>query len=197
MTVYTTRNLSYLCTVWPHFNNHDITGRTNDADPSTVVDWDTFWVNYESSTGSSSDIGGIDIPDSGEVLIENKNLSSLSDYDKTMFRSRNIGFIFQFFNLIPTLTDFENTLLISELDGEDRLDVLPEFLSGGEQQRGAIARALVVNPQIILADEPMEFIIELFMKNQEHHLSFAYWEGAVQVSGNGISGKGYVELTGY
>ncbi len=118
-------------------------------------------------------IGGIDIPDSGNVYVGNENLSQMSDYNRTLFRRRKLGFIFQFFNLIPTLTVMENTLLIRELDGpvdkeqrdiarqilvevglEERMNAMPDNLSGGEQQRVAIARALAYDPPIILADEP-------------------------------------------
>jgi len=118
-------------------------------------------------------IGGIDTPDSGNVYINGQNLSQMSDYKRTLFRRRQLGFIFQFFNLIPTLTVMENTLLIRELDGhvnkeqreiarqilaevglEERLNAMPDNLSGGEQQRVAIARALAYDPPIILADEP-------------------------------------------
>lgn len=118
-------------------------------------------------------IGGIDQPDSGKILIENNELTGLTDLERTLFRRRHIGFVFQFFNLIPTLTVLENTMLILELEGSvknkqraiagdilrevglgDRLQARPDRLSGGEQQRVAIARALAHDPALILADEP-------------------------------------------
>jgi len=118
-------------------------------------------------------ISGIDLPTRGEVLIDGVSITRLSEHERTMFRRRHIGFIFQFFNLIPTLTVEENLLLPLELAGTvgaaahqlarnllqqvglgDRLDSYPDHLSGGEQQRVAIARALVNRPDLLLADEP-------------------------------------------
>ena len=113
-------------------------------------------------------IGGIDAPTKGDILFNGKNVSALNESELTMHRRRNIGFIFQFFNLIPTLTARENVLLASELvenarDADEVLEIVglrhradhfPSELSGGEQQRVAIARALVKSPPLILADEP-------------------------------------------
>lgn len=118
-------------------------------------------------------IAGIDAPDSGVVRIDGISLQEMSEKDKAAYRRDNIGFVFQFFNLLPTLRVIENVSLPAELakirqdDAEaralellgsvglaDRADDYPDKLSGGEQQRVAIARALIQSPKIILADEP-------------------------------------------
>jgi putative ABC transport system ATP-binding protein len=118
-------------------------------------------------------LSGIDQPDHGEIWVNSQNLSQMAERSRTLFRRKEIGFVFQFFNLLPTLTAGENVTLPLELNGvpyerarnsalkllvqvglEDRWDTYPDRLSGGEQQRVAIARALVHNPSIILADEP-------------------------------------------
>ncbi len=113
-------------------------------------------------------VGGIDTPTKGDILFNGINVSSLNEAELTMHRRQNVGFIFQFFNLIPTLTARENVLLAAELvenprDSDEVLEIVglkhkadhfPSELSGGEQQRVAIARALVKSPPLILADEP-------------------------------------------
>lgn len=116
-------------------------------------------------------MGGLDTPTSGSVVVAGKELAKMNDEQLTIFRRRNIGFIFQNYNLVPILNVYENIVLPVELDGdtvdqkfmdevvtmlglEDKLKSMPNNLSGGQQQRVAIARALVAKPAIVLADEP-------------------------------------------
>ncbi len=118
-------------------------------------------------------LAGLDVPDSGRIVIDGEDLAAMSPRKRTLFRRETIGIVFQFFNLIPTLTVAENLRLPAELAGrmdssvaehahsllsqvglEGRQSDMPDHLSGGEQQRVAIARALVMKPRLVLADEP-------------------------------------------
>ena len=118
-------------------------------------------------------LGGLDRPDAGSLRLSGRELVGLSETELTILRRRRLGFVFQFFNLIPTLTVWENLLLPLQLNGldsaatrhhaqsllaevglADRISAYPDRLSGGEQQRVAIARALVHSPEVVLADEP-------------------------------------------
>ena len=140
-------------------------------------------------------LGGLDTPTSGEVLGSGKKLFQMNEEARTIFRRRNIGFVFQNYNLVPVLNVYENIVLPIELDGtkvdteyvktilhtlglEQKVQAMPNQLSGGQQQRVAIARALAAKPAILLADEPtgnldsktgMDVIALLKMTSQAFH----------------------------
>ena len=116
-------------------------------------------------------LGGLDVPSAGSILVDHTELAKLNSEEATVFRRKQIGFVFQNYNLVPVLSVWENIILPISLDGrrpdrkfimkivqllglEKKLDSLPNQLSGGQQQRVAIARALASKPSIILADEP-------------------------------------------
>lgn len=116
-------------------------------------------------------LGGLDEPTAGGVWIRGNSLKDMTEDERTIFRRRNIGFVFQQYNLIPVINVYENIVLLLRLDGAEidealledivrtlkigeKLENLPEELSGGEQQRVAIARALMVKPAVLLCDEP-------------------------------------------
>lgn len=140
-------------------------------------------------------LGGLDTPTSVEVLVSGKKLFQMNEEARTIFRRRNIGFVFQNYNLVPVLNVYENIVLPIELDGtkvdteyvktilhtlglEQKVQAMPNQLSGGQQQRVAIARALAAKPAILLADEPtgnldsktgMDVIALLKMTSQAFH----------------------------
>ena len=118
-------------------------------------------------------VSGIDLPDSGTVIVGGKDITAMSETERTVFRRANVGFVYQAFNLVPTLSVSDNVRLVLELNGMpraaaddriatlldavglgDRADSFPDVLSGGEQQRVAIARAISNEPPLLLADEP-------------------------------------------
>jgi putative ABC transport system ATP-binding protein len=148
-------------------------------------------------------IGGLDTPTRGRVQVGGTDVGALDDAQLTEYRRASVGFIFQFFNLIPTLTARENVDLVAELVGRagqadsalehvglaDRADHFPAELSGGEQQRVAIARALVKNPRLILADEPtgnLDFETALRVLRTLKDVSRAEGQAALLVTHNSV-----------
>jgi putative ABC transport system ATP-binding protein len=113
-------------------------------------------------------LGGLDVPSSGRIFFEDRDLTEADEDELTQYRRRNVGFVFQFYNLIPSLTARENVALVTDIAHDplepeealalvglgDRLDHFPAQLSGGEQQRVAIARAVAKRPPVLLCDEP-------------------------------------------
>lgn len=151
-------------------------GKVRALDGVSISVEDGEFVSIVGSSGSGKTtllniLGGLDYPTEGEVFVRGENIGKLKKDDLTVFRRRNIGFVFQNYNLVPVLNVYENIILPLQLDGREpdeqflervidtlklreKLDSMPHMLSGGQQQRVAIARALSAKPAVILADEP-------------------------------------------
>jgi len=170
MPIITTRKLT------KQFGTGDVAVEVLRGVDLTIESGEFVAVMGPSGSGKStllSIIGGIEPPTSGQVILDGVDIANLNDDQRTLLRRRKIGFVFQAFNLIPTLSALENVSLPLELDGVDRKTAqsraaealervellhranhIPAKLSGGEQQRVAVARALAIKPTILLADEP-------------------------------------------
>ena len=176
MALGTRNELIILDNLWKHFQEGSKKREVLRGTGAAFGKGEFIAILGKSGSGKSTllnVISGIDEPDQGDIKINGQLLTQLDEYQRTLFRRQKIGFVFQFFNLIPTLTVLENVNLPLELVGaevneaverssamlaevglSDRLNTFPERLSGGEQQRVAIARALVHDPLVVLADEP-------------------------------------------
>jgi len=168
MAILTTHNLK------KHYGTAPNLVRALDGVDVEVKDGEFVAVVGQSGSGKSTllhMLGGLDKPTSGSVTVGGQDISQMTDEQLTIFRRRNVGFVFQSFNLVPILSVYENVVLPIELDGntvdkpfvdtiikslglEEKCNAMPNQLSGGQQQRVAIARALATKPSIILADEP-------------------------------------------
>lgn len=157
-----------------YYKTNDVEVRALDGVSFDVEKGEFISIIGASGSGKSTLLhllGGLDYPTSGKVLIDDTDIYALKDDERTIFRRRNIGFVFQAYNLLPMLNVYENIIIPFGLDGDkvdkkyvdsviDILEIsdqkykMPNELSGGQQQRVAIARALVTKPSIILADEP-------------------------------------------
>lgn len=155
-----------------YFVNGDYEVRALDGVDISIEEGEFVALVGSSGSGKSTllnMLGGLDTPTKGDVLIRGQSLKTMKRDEKTIFRRRNIGFVFQQFNLVPVLNVYENIILPLRLDGltpdeaflrqivqtlkiEEKMGQMPSTLSGGQQQRAAIARALSVKPAIILAD---------------------------------------------
>ena len=157
-----------------YYKTNDVEVRALDGVSFEVKKGEFISIIGASGSGKSTLLhllGGLDYPTSGKVLIDSTDIYALKDDERTIFRRRNIGFVFQAYNLLPMLNVYENIIIPFGLDGDkvdkkyvdsviDILEIsdqkykMPNELSGGQQQRVAIARALVTKPSLILADEP-------------------------------------------
>ena len=168
MNILSVRNLK------KYYNTGENTVKALDGIDLDICKGEFLAVVGTSGSGKSTllhMLGGLDNPTSGEIIIDGRNISGLSRDELTVYRRRKIGFVFQYYNLLPLMNVYENIVLPIKLDGikpdddyveeilkllklEDKKYFMPNQLSGGQQQRVALARALAIKPAIILADEP-------------------------------------------